>query len=520
MPNQKPAFSALLKSSVKFGGGGGTSAFGRLLRYYVEILSAAFNVLRKYRQYYFSRPYLKSLLFDLTNKKQEAQQLKKHVFNACAEPLKNAKENLKDSYSSYSKFKKVYKKIALLNQAWVNSKEFNDKYIKTNHPFPPLLNPKTLEDKNSPFHYSKIPADLAWDLNFPLPKTYKFLCVMASFNAHTSMVNYLKKSGVSIAKDHMGDARLHYIFDYNEALKSSPLAINITAYSGPNEYYKNLKKLILMIDNKEIPILWIVKCPFKRLLSACNNSWGKPDVIYDFNENTPLLNLENRKSYWVDKDLSLSERIQKIVEFNTFSYASLYDFFDKNGFKNHAFLDLQDYQNPQDIFVLFNQLSKTYDFNPPKDKNDFTHKYSSLYSGILPLSYTINNIKFTMTHENSNGIEVSEILGIEKNNYTKDIFVYVPAENLEKIKEEKFKEKIQNFMNKLAEILEFEIKNNRMNQESLMNFLQNNSDCRNFLRKVFKDETEFVNKYRHDIVSSWKYYLEFEKMCVKLDADE
>ena len=75
-------------------------------------------------------------------------------------------------------------------------------------------------------------------------------------------------------------------------------------------------------------------------------------------------------------------------------------------------------------------------------------------------------------------------------------------------------------MNKLAEILEFEIKNNRMNQESLMNFLQNNSDCRNFLRKVFKDETEFVNKYRHDIVSSWKYYLEFEKMCVKLDADE
>lgn len=125
-----------------------------------------------------------------------------------------------------------------------------------------------------------------------------------------------------------------------------------------------------------------------------------------------------------------------------------------------------------------------------------------------------------MTHENSNGIEVSEILGIEKNNYTKDIFVYIPAENLEKIKEEKFKEKIQNFMNKLAEILEFEIKNNRMNQESLMNFLQNNSDCRNFLRKVFKDETEFVNKYRHDIVSSWKYYLEFEKMCVKLDADE
>lgn len=406
-----------------------------------------------------------------------------------------------------------------LNCLWINSKEFNEKYIQTNHPFPPLLDPKILDDSSSDLNYNKIPADLAWDLNLPLPNNYKFLCVMASFNAHTSMVNYLKKCGVSIARDHISDARLHYIFNYNESLKESFLAINITAYSSPDEYYENLRKLILMITNKAIPILWVVKDPVKRLLSAANNSWGKPDLLYNFNENTPLTFLENRKSYWVDKDLSFNERIQKFMEFNTFSYASLYDFFDKNGFKNHAFLDLQDYQNPEDIFVLFNQLSKTYGFEAPKDKNDFTHKYSSLFNGILPLSYTINKIKFTITHENANGIEISKILGIEKNHYTKDIFVYVSAENVDKIKEEKFKEKLQIFMDKLAEILEFEVKNNMMNQAALMQFFKENSECRNFLRKVFKDESAFIKKFRPDIVDSWQYYREFERMCEALDGE-
>ncbi len=30
---------------------------------------------------------------------------------------------------------------------WLNSKEFKEQYIKTNHPYPPLLNPDRLNAK-------------------------------------------------------------------------------------------------------------------------------------------------------------------------------------------------------------------------------------------------------------------------------------------------------------------------------------------------------------------------------------
>lgn len=92
---------------------------------------------------------------------------------------------------------------------WLNSKEFKEQYIKTNHSYPPLLNPDRLnakrESKEKNNHnketelrikereskecnvesqrenrdsiqpypnlsYESIPAELAWDLNLPLPR--------------------------------------------------------------------------------------------------------------------------------------------------------------------------------------------------------------------------------------------------------------------------------------------------------------------------------------------------------------
>ena len=49
---------------------------------------------------------------------------------------------------------------------WLTSQSFLEKYA--NHPYPPLLNPKKLD-------YTKIPAEVAWDLNLPLPPYYQFV---------------------------------------------------------------------------------------------------------------------------------------------------------------------------------------------------------------------------------------------------------------------------------------------------------------------------------------------------------
>ncbi|MBT0755582.1 capsular biosynthesis protein, partial [Campylobacter upsaliensis] len=58
---------------------------------------------------------------------------------------------------------------------WLNSKEFKEKYEDINHPYPPLLNPDKLNDENYILNYEKIPANLAWEMNLPLPRRYEFV---------------------------------------------------------------------------------------------------------------------------------------------------------------------------------------------------------------------------------------------------------------------------------------------------------------------------------------------------------
>ena len=53
-----------------------------------------------------------------------------------------------------------------------------------------------------------------------------------------------------------------------------------------------------------------------------------------------------------------------------------------------------------------------------------------------------------------------------------------------------------------------------------MNFLSQNKNEREFLKNIFDKETHFIKKHRPDIVVSWKYYNEFEKMCAELDGEK
>lgn len=118
---------------------------------------------------------------------------------------------------------------------WLNSKEFKEQYIKTNHPYPPLLNPERLnakrESKEKNNHnketelrikereskecnvesqrenrdsiqpypnlsYESIPAELAWDLNLPLPRGYGFVWFVVWGSGFSSTRKYLSNFGV------------------------------------------------------------------------------------------------------------------------------------------------------------------------------------------------------------------------------------------------------------------------------------------------------------------------------------
>ncbi|MBF7069470.1 DUF2972 domain-containing protein, partial [Campylobacter volucris] len=66
----------------------------------------------------------------------------------------------------------------------------------------------------------------------------------------------------------------------------------------------------------------------------------------------------------------------------------------------------------------------------------------------------------------------------------------------------------------------YNIEKNKVTQKDVLFFLSKNNNKRNYLRYLFKKQTETIRQHRPDIVASWKYYQEFEKMCEELDGKD
>lgn len=56
-------------------------------------------------------------------------------------------------------------------------------------------------------------------------------------------------------------------------------------------------------------------------------------------------------------------------------------------------------------------------------------------------------------------------------------------------------------------------------ENMILECMQSNSYLAKRLSKKIKKDVLFIKQHRPDIVASWKYYQEFEKMCKELDGD-
>ncbi|EDP2922554.1 DUF2972 domain-containing protein, partial [Campylobacter jejuni] len=74
-----------------------------------------------------------------------------------------------------------------------------------------------------------------------------------------------------------------------------------------------------------------------------------------------------------------------------------------------------------------------------------------------------------------------------------------------------------NFLNKL-EIKVKNIKSLYIKEEEVLSISRSNFFLRNKLHVKMFSEYKELKKFCPDIVASWKYYQEFEKMCKELDG--
>ena len=56
-------------------------------------------------------------------------------------------------------------------------------------------------------------------------------------------------------------------------------------------------------------------------------------------------------------------------------------------------------------------------------------------------------------------------------------------------------------------------------EELVLNYLKENKEISNEFKRILDNEhLPFIKKHRPDIIASWRYYAEFEKMCEELDG--
>lgn len=82
-------------------------------------------------------------------------------------------------------------------------------------------------------------------------------------------------------------------------------------------------------------------------------------------------------------------------------------------------------------------------------------------------------------------------------------------------------EKYINVISKYIEKLDGYIKNIKstlISENQILNSLKSNKTLRTKIKLILDQELKYIKQHRPDIVASWKYYQEFEKMCEELDG--
>ncbi|HEC1750942.1 TPA: DUF2972 domain-containing protein, partial [Campylobacter lari] len=77
-------------------------------------------------------------------------------------------------------------------------------------------------------------------------------------------------------------------------------------------------------------------------------------------------------------------------------------------------------------------------------------------------------------------------------------------------------------MNKFLISLETKIKekeNGLIKEKDILDYLRYDKKLRQKLKNILDFELTHIKQYRPDIVASWRYYQEFEKMCKELDGE-
>ncbi|HEO8741841.1 TPA: DUF2972 domain-containing protein, partial [Campylobacter upsaliensis] len=414
---------------------------------------------------------------------------------------------------------------------WLNSKEFKEKYEDINHPYPPLLNPDKLNDENYILNYEKIPAEKAWEMNLPLPRRYEFAYTLMHGAGGSSFYWFMKSLKVECANSWVGDDKAYYKENYKALTQlKNDFFIWIIHYA----FFHYKKSLQLLSSN--FPLLILVRDPisvFKHLINHQSGSSRKKNV-FDLNDDYALLIpdiLYTSTSYENEKYKGEKSIAPNLENLHLHSGTMVFDNVRKTiAHKEVFYIDMQEIM-PQNAFKTFTNLAKKFNFTPPNPKEKDFYKIMHNTGGLVAIldfkvmldkeiSIFVDSAK-TRRYLNQNFMNINEeILGLDPENFK----LCIEKRHYDLLLEKnELYEKTKHYLKGLYEyyLKRVEIEKKKLlNEKQILEYFRNNKTLALKFKKAFDIELEHIKTHRPDIVASWKYYKEFEKMCEELGLAE
>ncbi|MGX3043854.1 DUF2972 domain-containing protein [Helicobacter sp. T3_23-1056] len=468
---------------------------------------------------------------------------------------KNRYKNICESKRAFRQSLRYYRafdKIKSQSKDWLKTSEFKAKYIDTNHPYPPLLNPDSID-------YDSIPAEFAWEMNLPLPPHYELLTIANVCCASLATYEFLKQCN---NKPYSGENFLEIyknIYNSDICRKTIYHKTTISIFFYYQMFFHWDKKNALKfqkIITKKVPLLFLVRCPISQIktcLNHHNNDYGRAiQYVKNFNltYKDSVDDLIPKATYLYSNDYKPS---YGFLLDNPGNLASIESVLAKDSMLE-AFIDNISYVycvefndlKSDKAFDTFSKMAHIFDFDKPKNKDFFANKqWTEIYT-LLPTTLYVhpddleieNQIFDSLNKRDSIPIIITlpshltekqkdfiDIGSIFESNLTIDetmVLIIIEQEHFLKLKDNDilYNTTIKFLMDYISAIRKELHRRNKdkITEKQILDFLRQNHKVRKTIKNILDNELTYIKTNHPDFIQKWKYYLEFEKMCDELDS--
>ncbi|MBF7069396.1 DUF2972 domain-containing protein, partial [Campylobacter volucris] len=338
---------------------------------------------------------------------------------------------------------------------------------------------------------------------------------------------------------HYGYPFSQFIDSYNTLIKNKKSYNAVILAGADHGKKKDVEKFYSLIQ-KQIPALCVIRDPISTLKHLINhrgvinaNSIKKNKNIAIFSPYRKILDVKVAYAY-PNLNGGIDIECLKTYSYDYNNFNILNYRIKKIKISNIYYITMNDIL-PNKAFETLNALSNQLNFQPPdkKYKDSFlnfsnaSNNYADHYFFPKEFYYILENkhkIIFYMEKDYGRKDCINCINEFVNTSFFLDkrICVNIQKEELKILmKNKKLWEDITQYFKKYFILLEQFYINERaklQTEKDILYFLKNNPDVLLRYKNKFDEDLEHIKQHHPDIVASWKYYQEFEKMCEELDG--